>query len=168
MEQRKKIVKKIGLILLVALVVMQFFQPTKNNSGITTKSIEQKYPMSAEVKDIMKTACLDCHSNTTIYPWYTKIQPLGWWINHHVNEGKEHLNFDEFLNYKIARQYHKLEEIGEVLEEGEMPLSSYTIIHKEAKLSKEQSALLISWANAARDSMKKNYPADSLVRPKKR
>ena len=109
------------------------------------------------VQQILKVSCYDCHSNNTVYPWYTNIQPVGWWLNHHVEEGKEHLNFNEFTNIPPTekrttreRQLKKLEEIKETVEEGEMPLSSYTLIHTNAKLTKEQRQLLINWADSAR------------------
>ena len=101
---------------------------------------------SAVVKNVLKKACNDCHSNYTNYPWYCRIQPVGWWIQHHVNEGKHHLNFSDFASYTQKRQVHKLNDMAEVMEEGEMPLSSYTLIHKEAKLTDAENKLLAEWA----------------------
>ena len=53
---------------------------------------------------------------------HTNVQPVGWWLNHHVNEGNEHLNFSEFLSYPIGRQYHKILQVKKELEKGDMPL----------------------------------------------
>ena len=99
---------------------------------------------------ILQTSCFDCHSNYTNYPWYTNIQPIGWWLNHHVDEGKEELNFSEFESYSLKRKLHKLEEIKEMVEEGEMPLSSYTLIHGDTKLSPEQKEILYTWVTETR------------------
>jgi hypothetical protein len=89
------------------------------------------------------------------------------WINNHVNDGKRALNFSEFAGYRIAKQYHKLHEIIEQVEEDEMPLSSYTLIHKKAKLSDSQKKSIINWSKQLQEKMSSSYPADSL-RMKKR
>ena len=93
----------------------------------------------------MKAACYDCHSNKSVYPWYTYTQPIGWFVKNHIEEGKEHLNFSEFGSYTAEKQAHKLEECYELIEKGEMPLSSYTLIHKEAVLTTEQQTNLVTY-----------------------
>ncbi len=158
-----KIFKRILIALLVILVIMQAFRPAKNQSGDISKSISVKYPVTAEVKTILVKACNDCHSNHTEYPWYAEIQPIAWWLGNHVKDGKRHLNFDEFSNYRIAKQYKKLEECIEQVKEGEMPLGSYTWIHKNAILTDTEKTTLYNWCENIRDSIKAHYPADSLV-----
>lgn len=157
--------KKILIGLAVALVVIQFFRPEKNNSGDRTHSIATKYDMPDEVTSIMKEACFDCHSNTTRYPWYAEIQPTAWWLASHVREGKKHLNFDAFTHRKIAWQNHKLEETIEMVKEKSMPIPSYTWLglHPEAKLSDAQRQTLTAWAQTQMDKLAAEYPADSLV-----
>jgi len=134
--------------LLIVLVVIQFIRPEKNQSGDTSKDITTVYNVPANVQTILKEACYDCHSNYTIYPWYSQIQPIAWWMEDHVNDGKKHLNFSEFAAYTPKRQAHKMEETWEMIEKGEMPLNSYTWMHSGARLSKEQSTLLIEWAKS--------------------
>lgn len=163
-----KIFKKLLIVLLVVFVVAQAFRPEKNNSNDTSKDISNSYVVPENVKTILAKACNDCHSNNTRYPWYAEIQPVAWWINDHVKDGKKHLNFNEFDSYRIARQYKKLEECIEEVKDGEMPLSSYTIIHKEAKLSDDEKQILFTWCEIVRDSIKARYPADSLVIKKKK
>ncbi|MBI2274912.1 MAG: heme-binding domain-containing protein [Bacteroidetes bacterium] len=160
--------KKLLIVLLVVFVVAQAFRPEKNNSNDTSKDISNSYVVPENVKTILAKACNDCHSNNTRYPWYAEIQPVAWWINDHVKDGKKHLNFNEFDGYRIARQYKKLEECIEEVKDGEMPLSSYTIIHKEAKLSDDEKQILFTWCEIVRDSIKARYPADSLVIKKKK
>lgn len=159
--------KKIGIGLLLVLIVIQFIRPGKNQSANAGESFEKQFAVSEEVKGILKTSCYDCHSNNTVYPWYSQVQPVGWWLQHHVDEGKAELNFDEFASYAPRRQFHKLEEIEEMLNEKEMPLSSYLIIHGDAELSATQTTALIDWTNAMRDTMKAHYPADSLKMKKR-
>lgn len=141
--------KKIGIALAAMLVILQFVRPTKNEGiALTENDITHAINVPADVQQILETSCYDCHSNHTTYPWYTNIQPLGLWMQHHVDEGKEELNFSEFKTYTLKRQKHKLEEIAEQVNEHEMPLSTYTLIHKNASLSPEQMTLLTNWANA--------------------
>ncbi len=165
----KKFFKVFFISLLVALLLLQFYpKPTKNISDGTGKNdITLVHQVPDPVARLLKTSCYDCHSNNTSYPWYSNIQPVAWWLGDHVTEGKSELNFSEFGSYSIARKYRKLEEINEQVKENEMPLSSYTIIHRDAKLSADQKNLLSGWVVSLRDSFKLNYPADSLVRKKK-
>jgi hypothetical protein len=139
--------KKIGMALFAILVIIQFIRPERNgNWEKSDNDISMAINVPSNVQQILETSCYDCHSNHTTYPWYTNIQPIGLWMQHHVDEGKEELNFSEFKTYKPKRQKHKLEEIAEQVNEHEMPLSSYTLIHKNAILTPEQNVALVSWA----------------------
>jgi Haem-binding domain len=164
----KKFFKRFFLVLLLAFVVIQFFRPAKNiAASISANDITAKYAIPQDVQAVLKTSCYDCHSNNTNYPWYNNIQPVAWWLANHVKEGKKELNFSEFATYRIGRQYRKLEEINKEIEEGEMPLESYTVIHGNAKLNEQQKINVTNWVNALRDSIKAQYPEDSLKRPQK-
>lgn len=163
----KRIFRALLMLALVVLIVIQFFHPAKNLSGDDSMSIKVAFNVPAEVDGILKTSCNDCHSNYTTYPWYTKIQPVDWWIDQHVREGKEELNFSEFAGYTPRRQYRKFEEIRETVEEGEMPMEVYTVIHREAVLNAAQKEQLMQWSIAMKDSMQRHYPMDSLKRNKK-
>lgn len=159
--------KKIFWGFLGILVLIQFIRPERNLSDDNTQHLSNVLPIPAEVEKVLQVACYDCHSNKTEYPWYSNIQPVAWWLQHHVDDGKKHLNFSTFTSKKAAVQNHKLEEIIETVKEGEMPLNSYTWVHKDAVLSPEQQVLLTSWASSLMDSMKARYPADSLVLKRK-
>jgi len=162
-------VKKILFVLLIILIVIQFFHPARNKAeGEQPNKVSTLYPVSSEVKSILDKACMDCHSNNTAYPWYSKIQPVDWWMTHHVNEGKRELNFDEFATYNLRRQYHKLEEVMKQVKDNEMPISSYTWIHKDAILTTAEQNGLINWADSIRNEMKRKYPIDSLERKNKK
>lgn len=159
--------KKILLFLLFILVVIQFIHPKRNRSaGPQANYIGISHPVPGDVRAILAKACNDCHSNNTRYPWYCYTQPVDWWTNHHVVEGKKHLNFDEFINRPLRYQYKKLEEVAEMVKEGEMPLKSYTWIHKDAKLTPEEKSKLVDWAHTSQINMETQYPRDSLVRKK--
>lgn len=157
--------RKILIVLLVVFIVIQFIRPSKNIHPVEeSKSATTLFQTPLSVKDILQVSCMDCHSNNTSYPWYHNIQPVMWFLTRHVNEGKEHLNFDEYGEYNLRRQYHKMEEVIEVLDLQAMPLSSYTLIHKDAQLKEEEKAELINWAKANMADMKSKYPLDSLLK----
>lgn len=157
--------KKILIGLLVVLVVIQFIKPEQNVSDDNTYHISTKYAVPADVENILKVACNDCHTNKTEYPWYSNIQPIAWFLDHHVVDGKRHYNLSTYTKLPIAVQNHKFEETIEMVKEKEMPLESYTYfgLHKEANLTDAQRETLINWAQAQMDTLKANYPADSLV-----
>lgn len=159
----KKYIKPVLYGLLALFLLAQFIRPERNQSNIETYAIHTKYPVPEQVDAILKVACNDCHSNNTRYPWYNNVQPVSGWLAHHVEEGKEHLNFSEFTNRKIAIQNHKMEEVIEMVEDGKMPLGSYTWTHRDAILSSEQKQTLVDWAQSIMDTLKAQYPADSLV-----
>jgi hypothetical protein len=161
----KKVFKTIGWILLVALIVIQFFRPEKNiNPGDHPNAISKKYPVSADVKTILDKACMDCHSNNTRYPWYNNIQPVAWWMADHVKDGKKELNFDEFTTRRPRFQYRRMEQTIDLVKKEEMPIDSYTWTHKDADLTDEEKTKLYDWAKSIMTSLEAQYPIDSLKR----
>lgn len=108
---------------------------------------------NSEVATMLKTSCYDCHSDQPSYPWYTNIAPVSWWIKHHINEGSHHLNFSIWGTYSEKRRNHKLKECIEMIEEGEMPMSSYTLIHGDAKLTDAQKLQLVEFFKSQKTVM---------------
>lgn len=149
--------KKILIAVLAVFIIIQFIKPEKNVSAEDSPNdIFAHYQAPDDIKQLVQSACYDCHSNNTVYPWYAEIQPVAWWLADHVKEGKSELNFSEFASYSPKKGDHKLEEFVEMLEAGEMPLKSYTLIHRDAKLSAEQVAKLSNWAKELRAQIKPN------------
>ncbi|WP_417874800.1 heme-binding domain-containing protein [Xanthomarina gelatinilytica] len=146
-----KIIKKILILLLVVFVVAQFFGPEKNVGELA--SIE---PFLSEtnppenIKAILKESCYDCHSNVTRYPWYNNITPVNYWLADHVTDGKKHFNMSNWEDLSTKKKDHKFEELIEMVEEKEMPLSSFTWTHTEAKLTDAQIQDMVSWAKQVR------------------
>lgn len=154
--------KKIILGIAVLLVLIQFFRPEKNSATAeSANNIAKKYNTPNEVKVILDKACNDCHSNNTTYPWYANVQPVAWWLDHHVDEGKSEINFDEFLTYPAKKARHKMEEVNEMVKEGEMPLKSYTWIHKDAVLTQAEKLVMAEWAVATM----KTIETDNNLKP---
>lgn len=143
--------KKITLILLIVIVLIQLIRIDKTNDPVNKETdLITITHADSEIAGILKTSCYDCHSDEVTYPWYTNIAPVSWWIKHHINEGREHLNFSKWGTYSTKKADHKLEECVEMINEDEMPMGSYTIMHSDAKLSIVQKEKLIAFFNSFR------------------
>ncbi len=147
----KKLLKYLAIVLVATLVVIQFinrpethFEEPTQDEMITSLRVDQ------EIAVILKTACYDCHSDQPRYPWYASIAPVSWWIDEHMEHGRDELNFSKWATFSKRKRDHKLEELVEEVEEGHMPLPSYTWMHSDARLSEEQIAKLKAWVEAER------------------
>lgn len=140
---------KVAIALVGVIIVIQFFQIDKTNPEVDLSQdfITLTKPPK-DIEKLLRSACYDCHSHETSYPWYASFAPISWSVGNHIEEGREHLNFSIWGSYSDEKAEHKLEEIYEEVEEGEMPLKSYTWMHSEAKLSNEQVESLATWAKA--------------------
>lgn len=143
--------------LAVVLVAIQFIRPARNASlaspFASPRDITIVFPPPPEVKQVLATACYDCHSNLTRYPWYANLQPAGWWLASHVNDAKKELNFSEFAGYSSKRQARRLESIVDEVRDRTMPLKSYKLIHADARLTEAQIKALSDWAEKAADEL---------------
>ena len=163
----KKVLKIVLIIIIIIFIIIQFIRPTKNaGEEIAANQITAVQQVPDDVQQILKVSCYDCHSNTTYYPWYSKIQPITWFLDDHIVEGKKELNFSEFANYPTYRRYKKLKEIGKEVKKGDMPISSYTLVHRDASLNADQKLLIENWVANAMKEMEAKYPAGSLVKLK--
>src|SRR5450432_444081 len=141
--KQKLTLKNISIGLIIILILIQVIRIDKTNPPIDLSTdFITITKANSEISSILKTSCYDCHSNEVIYPWYTNIAPVSWWIKNHVNEGSHHLNFSIWATYKTRKMDKKLRESIELINEDEMPMYSYTLMHKTASLSKEQKTLL--------------------------
>ena len=137
--------------MLIALIVIQFIRPDKNISESEGDAvfINETNPPE-DVRLILRSSCYDCHSNNTNYPWYNNIAPVSFWIANHIDDGKGHLNFNDWPGYDNKKKAHKLQEVAETLESEEMPLAEYTWMHANARLTDLQKRAVIEWAEKTR------------------
>lgn len=117
-------------------------------------TLAKSYTIPENVNIILEKACLDCHSNNTKHPWYNNIQPVGWWLNYHIKQSQEGLNFDEFLSYSHKKQDRKMEVVIEMVESQEMPLKYYKWMHADARLTVDERITLTNWATQVRTEIK--------------
>ena len=140
--------------MLVVFVGIQFIPTTRNQSAtvpLTDFMIVNNVPKSIQEK--MQVSCYDCHSNNTQYPWYNRVQPVAWFLEDHINEGKSELNFNEWSLLSDRRKKSKLRSIIKQVESGEMPLNSYTLIHNDAKISDGEAKEMVKWITQLKDSL---------------
>ena len=151
----KIIVKKILIISSIIFLLMQFYQPARNIGFEQNKTADftKVYNVPKNVETILLTSCYDCHSNNTNYPWYSNIQPARFFMESHIKEGKENLNFNEWGNYSFRKQNNKLDRIFKQIKSNEMPLASYTLIHKNAVLDATEKNEVLDWINKIEDSI---------------
>ena len=147
----KKLLKYVAIVLVAALVIIQFInRPETHFEEVTNDDIIVNLQVNEEVALILKSACYDCHSDQPRYPWYASIAPVSWWIDEHMEHGRDELNFSKWATFSKRRRDHKLEEVVEEVEEGHMPLPSYTWMHSDARLTEEQIAKLKEWVETER------------------
>ncbi len=150
----KKLLKVIVILLVVGCVAIQFFRPSFSNPPIVAgHSIEESGSVPAEVQMLLSRSCNDCHSNKTLYPWYSQVSPFSWFLAGHIEDGRRELNFSEWGSYTASKKERKLEEICEMVESGTMPLAPYLWIHRDAALTAEQRKLICDWANEERGKL---------------
>jgi hypothetical protein len=141
--------KKAILTIVGVLILIQLIRPGANkNEAPSPQALTAHYMVPDSVLTALKVACYNCHSNNTAYPWYDQVAPVSWFVAYHVSRGKKHLNFDEFEAYPVKRKLKRLKDISESVEEGTMPISSYTWMHSEAMLTASQKKLIIAWADS--------------------
>lgn len=139
-----KTLKVVFLIILLGFIAIQLIRPGKIDASTeSVNEIAQVLTVPSSVHQSLKDACYDCHSNSTNYTWYFNIQPVGLMMNSHIKEGREELNFSNF-----AINPDKMKEIAEVIEENEMPLKSYRLLHKKARLDDTRKKEIIQWAES--------------------
>lgn len=145
----KKILKRIFIIGLISFLLMQLYQPARNSDKGQVLPIHfvKIYAVPNNIQTILQNSCYDCHSNNTQYLWYDYIQPARILVEKHIKEGKENLNFSEWGNYSSRKQQNKLDRIVKQLKADEMPLKSYTVMHRNAVLSATDKQELLNWIN---------------------
>lgn len=146
-----KLAKNLLFASLVVLLLLQLYRPSRNEAGPQAYiAFEEETEPQEGVQETLRSACYDCHSNHTRYPWYSNVAPVSYWLALHIDEGKEHLNFSEWASYSAKKKDHKLEEIAEEVKEAKMPLKEYTWTHYDARLTDEQKEALVEWAEGLR------------------
>jgi len=149
-----KVFKTIAWILLIAFVGIQFFPTDRNqNEAVYVSDFMRVNNVPPVIQNKIEVSCYDCHSNNTKYPWYNRIQPAAWFLEDHIKEGKDELNFNEWDDYSDRRKNSKLRSIISQIEDDEMPLDSYTLIHRDAKFSESEKKEIIKYMTKLKNNL---------------
>jgi hypothetical protein len=145
----KKILKITVLILAIGFIAIQFYRPDRTNPQVAqAETLQASVEVPPDLANIISKSCSDCHSNETVYPWYSNISPFSWFLANHIKDARQEMNFSVWNTYTPRKKRKKLEEVCEQLETKEMPLPSYLWIHRDAILSDADSKRLCDWAIA--------------------
>jgi hypothetical protein len=150
----RKLLKWTAIVLVVLFVGIQIKRPARTNPPVDQlQTIETHTQMTPQVKEILDRSCSDCHTNKTVWPWYTNVAPISWWIADHVNQGRQNLSLSEWAKLDRDRQDRKLRQICEEVEDAAMPWPSYLPMHPKAKLSEQDKKTLCDWTAAERERL---------------
>ncbi len=150
-KKKISIIRKTAYVILIVFLIIQVIRPERNNgSADGPKDISHFVQVPDTIQHILKTSCYDCHSNHTVYPWYALINPVGLWLRDHINDGKRSINFSDLSGFTKKKLDHRLGDISETVEKGEMPLDTYTFIHRYAILDSGQINMIKAWVISAR------------------
>jgi Haem-binding domain len=149
-----RVLKIIIIVLVVLFLGIQVVRPARTNPPVNeSQTIFARTQMTPQVAEILTRSCNDCHSNKTVWPWYTNVAPISWWLSNHVNSGRHMLNYSEWGRLERDRQDRKLRQICDEVEDGAMPLGSYLPMHPKARLSEEDKKILCDWTAAERERL---------------
>jgi hypothetical protein len=141
------VLKGAAAILFLLFAGVQFVRPARvNPAGVAGQSLEEHAHVPPEVAGVLKRSCMDCHSNRTDWPWYSNVAPVSWFVIDHVNHGRRHLNFSKWGEYDRREANNHLRDICRTAKSGFMPLDSYTLVHRGARLSTADVRTLCAWA----------------------
>lgn len=139
---KKRWLQVVAAVIVLFLVVQLVPSPAADNPPV-----EEEVAAPEDVVRILRQSCYDCHSHETAWPWYARVAPAKWLVREHVEDARSELNFSAWNRYDGEERAHKWEEVAEEVEEGEMPLRSYLIVHRDARLSEDDLRTLVDFAS---------------------
>ena len=149
-----KRIKQAAMVFVAVFAAAQFVRPERTQPPTdVSRAIQAQIGTASGLAAVLDRACSDCHSNKTVWPWYTQFAPVSWWLVNHVNEGRQNLNISEFGKLPRDRQDRKLRQICDEVTDGQMPLSSYLPMHPAARLSEQDKQTLCDWTETERQRL---------------
>lgn len=147
--------KRIVLYVILAIIILIQFIPAGRPELKTTHENDLLYnnEIPEEIAGMLRASCYDCHSYEVKYPWYSYVAPVSWLVARDIKEGVKELNFSEWESQSKMDKAKNLDEMIDEINEGEMPMPIYTIIHRNAKLTEEQKQQLADWADGFAESL---------------
>ena len=152
---------KITLGVVIALILALQVIPVER----TNPPVSEHVAAPDSVMNVLRQSCFDCHSNETQWPWYAYVAPVSWFVTGHVDHARQHLNFSTWDVYDAEERREKFEEIWERVEKAEMPLPSYLRLHRDARLSERDIAVINAWTSSTLEAMDPSPPAPEGLVP---
>ena len=150
----KKILRWTGITVAAVFILIQFDQPNRSNPPVDqTMTIAAQAVFAPPISRLVTTACFDCHSNETRWPWYSYVAPVSWLMADDVASGRRHLNFSEWGKYPKSKRVLKLGQIYEQVSKGDMPIQKYLYIHSDARLTAADRDSITDWTERERDKL---------------
>ncbi|HZT60288.1 MAG TPA: heme-binding domain-containing protein [Pyrinomonadaceae bacterium] len=158
----KKVLKWVVIVLVVLFVAAQFYRPNLSAPPPDpSKSMSANTHMTPEVSSILERSCNDCHSSKTVWPWYSQVAPVSWYLKSHVDEGRKELSMSDWGTYPTKKAARKLGEMCEQVKKGDMPLKSYLLLHPAAKLSGDDIKTLCEWTESESSRLQSSQTASA-------
>ncbi|MCK9408017.1 MAG: heme-binding domain-containing protein [Bacteriovoracaceae bacterium] len=150
----RKPLKYFLIVCAIMLVMMQFIQPNRDNPPVdASMTLTTQLKVPSEVAALLERGCRDCHSNQTVWPFYSYIAPASWLVSYDVMEGRKHFNMSEWGKYKEGKKIQKLSGIFQAVSERSMPLPKYIPLHPEANFTDAERSVLSLWAQQEGERM---------------
>jgi hypothetical protein len=142
----RRIFKRSSVIFALLFLVIQLIRPVRRNpSTDPAHEFTAVHSATPAVVSMLQRSCSDCHSNQTVWPWYSSVAPASWVIAHDVNDGRDAMNFSQWGAYTLDKQQELVGKMCEEVKDGEMPMSQYTLLHPHARLNSTDVKTLCSW-----------------------
>jgi hypothetical protein len=150
----KKILKIALLVILIGFLVIQFFRPERfTTAEVSPEHITKITNVPPDVEKILRRSCFDCHSNHTVWPWYSNIAPVSWLVSDDVVKGRKKMNFSEWGKLTESKREKKFQDICDEITDGEMPLKNYLLIHSDAVLTQADKDAICKWTEQELNKM---------------
>ena len=147
-----RLLRSAVLVCVGVFLAGQLIRPARTNPPTDpARTLGARLPVTPAASAVMKRACRDCHSNDTRWPWYSKVAPVSWLVFDHVKSGRRHFNYSEWAGYAPDKTRKLLHDICEEVQDGSMPVGSYTLVHQDARLSDADVQALCSWTKSIAD-----------------
>jgi uncharacterized membrane protein len=157
-----KVCRRLLLLVVFLLLAVQAIPVKRENPAVDqTKKLEATAIVPPEIHGILRRSCNDCHSNETVWPWYSHVAPVSWVVVYDVREGRADLNFSDWGSYSIKERSDKLEDICGRVRRDEMPDGKYTLIHRNARLTTDERNAVCAWSEQVRKGLDSSGPASS-------
>jgi hypothetical protein len=146
---RGAFLKRAALVIVAGLVVAQALRPARTNPAEDpARTLEAIAHPPPSVQAVLDRSCRDCHTNRTVWPWYTNVAPISWFVVGHVNEGRHDLSFSNWAAFAPALRAKRLAQMCDLVQRGEMPLTTYLLLHRDARVSDDERQAICDWTDS--------------------